>query len=219
MPWSMLDDHLCALGECLVLIIPYITIGTRTARHRPPGSSPILEGRAVCWLSLLVASAATFSLAFACATPFAAIATFAALTLSGREGLAFIGATWILNQVIGFGLLHYPHDLSTYAWGVALAASALAAFGAALFVAGRVERSIATGIAVFASAFCAYEALLFAASLVLGGSTEAVALLIVGRILAINSAALIGLLMLDRLGRLVLLRQRFDRTAATMRPL
>ncbi len=54
------------------------------------------------WLALLVAASAAFSFVFACATPFAAFAAAAALTLSRRDALRLTVAVWLANQVLGY---------------------------------------------------------------------------------------------------------------------
>src|SRR5262249_21569049 len=65
---------------------------------------------------LLVAAALSASLIFACAAPFAAFAALAAGVLSRRNALLAIAAAWLANQAIGFGVLGYPHGLTTMIW-------------------------------------------------------------------------------------------------------
>ena len=83
------------------------------------------------WIALLVAASAAFSLGFACATPFVAFASIAALTMPRRDALLLIGLVWFANQAVGVGLLHYPWTADCLAWGVGLGiVSVLATFGA-----------------------------------------------------------------------------------------
>ncbi len=157
------------------------------------------------WLALLVAASVGFSLGFACATPFAAFAAAAALTLKRRDALLLAAAVWLANQVVGFGFLAYPWTAETLAWGVALgAATVLAAMAAratalGLSQLGRLEAALAA----FLAAFAVYEGTLLAVALALLGGTDAFSPEIVGRIFAINGAAFAGLLVLNRLARVV----------------
>ena len=60
------------------------------------------------WIVLIVTSGTCLSTFFACATPFAALATLAALKLGRRDAITVIGLVWLANQVIGYGFLGYP---------------------------------------------------------------------------------------------------------------
>src|SRR6201996_4268853 len=77
--------------------------------------------------ALLAASCALASFALACATPFAAFAVIAAAMLPLQAALLAVTGAWLVNQAIGFGLLHYPIDTNTMLWGFAIGAAALAA--------------------------------------------------------------------------------------------
>lgn len=122
-------------------------------------------------LLLLAASCALASFAVACATPFAAFAALAAATLPLSSALLVVAAAWIVNQAIGFGALHYPHDIDTIAWGVAIGAAALIATAAAALVlrglAGTYRLLAIT--AALAGAYAAYEIALLAWTPFLGG--------------------------------------------------
>jgi hypothetical protein len=165
-------------------------------------SSNVTARRRHLWLGLLVAAAIAFSLGFACAMPFAAFAAYAALTLSRRDGVLLIGAVWLANQVVGYGILGYPWEVSSLAWGVALGviavASTLAARGAA--VAAAETGRVGAALAAFLAAFIVYEGALFAVAAGPLGGIEDFTPAIIGRIFAINAAAMIGLLVLDRIG-------------------
>ena len=84
-----------------------------------PGSAPLF-----CF-ALLTISCALASFAFACATPFAAFAVVAAAMLPLVSALAVVTGAWLVNQVIGFGVLHYPVDANTILWGFAIGLAAL----------------------------------------------------------------------------------------------
>jgi hypothetical protein len=54
------------------------------------------------WIALLVAASVAFTLGFACATPLAAFAAIAALSMPRKDALLLIGLVWLANQAIGF---------------------------------------------------------------------------------------------------------------------
>jgi len=173
-------------------------------RHPVPRA---FVGAASLWLHPLlrtggvVAAATLASSAFACATPFAALATWAALTLPRREGIALVTSAWLTNQVIGFGLHAYPHDLATYAWGLAIGIGALTALPAAFAVARRARSGpILCALAALVTAFAAYEAVLYVAAFVLPGGSGAYAPAIVLRLFLINAGALAGLALVQVAG-------------------
>lgn len=153
-------------------------------------------GKAV-WIALVVGGSVLFSLGLACAAPLAALAAIAGTRMDHRSGLLLVGAAWLANQGVGYGLLHYPRTWDSFAWGAVLGLSALAATVAA--------RTLAQGAADlkglvlgFIAAFVTYEALLMAAMLVLPGSWAAFAPAIVAQILGYNILALAVLSALHR---------------------
>jgi hypothetical protein len=110
-------------------------------------------------------------------------------------------SVWLANQLVGFTVLSYPWTANTFAWGAALGAVAILATLAGQWTAGRsadAARAISF-TATFLTAFAVYEAALFAISIALLGGTEVFTGAIQGRIFAINAAAFIGLLVLNRL--------------------
>lgn len=136
------------------------------------------------WIVLLTLASLLTTWALACMTPFAALAALAATHLRARDGAALMLATWAVSQAVGFGLLHYPHDPKTIAWGVALGVAALGAAGGA-YLALAVLRSghwAARIAAAFAGAFVAFKLVLIAGDVVLDSpfsSTIAPGLLLV----------------------------------------
>jgi hypothetical protein len=161
--------------------------------------------RHLLWLTLLVGASVAFSLALACATPLAAFGAVAALTLSRRDAVFLILSVWLANQLVGFTVLSYPWTANTFAWGTALGAVAILATSAGQWTAGRsadAARAVSF-TATFLTAFAVYEGALFAISIALLGGTEVFTGAIQGRIFAINAAAFIGLLVLNRLARSV----------------
>lgn len=159
------------------------------------------EARRWLWILLLTAASVFVTLGMACATPFAALATLAALHMSRRDGLALIGLAWLADQAVGYGLLGYPRTANSFAWGVVLVAGAFAGLLAAQALADRLRGrgGILVGAGTFAGAFVAYQAALVAATMVLASGSEAFSLPIVGWVLRVNLVSLVGLLILYRL--------------------
>jgi hypothetical protein len=158
------------------------------------------------WLALLVAASIAFSLGFACAVPFAAFGAVAALTLSRRNALLLMGAVWLANQLVGYGLLDYPRTVNSFAWGAVLGvASALTTIVAREAV-RRFEKAtslVVAPLAAFMAAFVAYEATLFVVAAALLGGVEDFTPGIIGQVFTINAVAMIGLLVINRLGTVI----------------
>lgn len=154
--------------------------------------------------ALLTVSCALASLAFACATPFAAFAVVAAAMLPLRPALLVVTGAWLVNQSIGFGALHYPIDGSTIAWGFVIGAAALLATA----VASAVLRMLPQGRTMLmlaltlVAAYAAYELALLAATPFLGGEAAFTAA-IVTRIGLTNFAWLAGLVAVCEVVRLL----------------
>ena len=163
-------------------------------------STPI-PWRHLLWLALLVAASVAFSLGFACAVPLAAFAAAAALTLSRADALVLILLVWLANQFVGFSVLGYPWTLGTFAWGVVWAPSRSSRHWSANGPPYAWRKRLAPSAIPWLSwlAFAVYEAALFVVSATLLGGTEVFTGEIQGRILAINAAAFVGLLVLNRL--------------------
>ena len=168
-------------------------------------SSASTHWRRSVWLGLLISASVAFSLGLACATPFAAFAAAAALTLSRRDALVLVTSVWFANQLVGFTVLHYPWTANTFAWGVALDVVAVLATLASQWAVKRsADAARVFSLAVtFLVAFVVYEAALFALSVGLLGGTEVFTGPIQGRIFVISAAAFIGLLALNRLATTV----------------
>jgi len=157
--------------------------------------------RHLIWSALLVSGGVGLSLGFACATPLAAFAAAAALTVPRRGALALILAVWFANQFVGFAALGYPLTADTFEWGVALGVVAVLATLAAQWAAARLTGA-ARGVgyaAAFLLAFAVYEAALFIVSIAWLGGAEVYSAAVQGRIFAINAVAFAGLLVLHRL--------------------
>jgi hypothetical protein len=154
--------------------------------------------------ALLTVSCALASFALACATPFAAFAVVAAAILPLRPALLVVAGAWLVNQSIGFGVLHYPVDGSTIAWGFVIGAAALLATAAAstilrMLPQGRTPLMLAI---TFVAAYAVYELALLAATPFLGGEGAFTAA-IVTRIGLTSAVWLAGLVAVCEIVRLV----------------
>jgi hypothetical protein len=154
--------------------------------------------------ALLTVSCALASFALACATPFAAFAVVAVAMLPLRPALLVVTGAWLVNQSIGFGVLHYPVDGSTIAWGFVIGAAALLATTAASTVLrmlpqGRTPLMLAI---TFVAAYAVYELALLAATPFLGGEGAFTAA-IVTRIGLTSAVWLAGLVAACEVVRLV----------------
>jgi hypothetical protein len=154
--------------------------------------------------ALLTVSCALASFAFACATPFAAFAVVAAAMLPLGPALLVVTGAWLVNQTIGFGVLHYPVDASTIAWGFVIGAAALLSTTGASAVLrmlpqGRTPLMLAIALVV---AYVAYEFTLLAATPFLGGES-AFTSVIVTRIGLTSAVWLAGLVAACEILRLV----------------
>ena len=155
-----------------------------------------------CFL-LLTAACALASFAFACATPFAAFAVVAAATLPLQSAILVTLAAWLVNQGIGFGLLHYPVDASTVSWGLVMGSAALAATVTSMAVLRSTQRtSIAVALsAALIGAYATFEFVIFAATPFLGGA-EDFSTAIVGHLGLLSVLWLIGLVAVCQVVRL-----------------
>jgi hypothetical protein len=173
--------------------------------HSIPRLAPVPPRQVpLACLALLTAASALASLVFACATPFAAFAVIAAAMLPLRSALLVVAGSWLVNQGIGFGVLHYPADLSTMLWGTMIGIAALAGTLAAAHVL-RATRRLALPLALtlaLIGSYATYELVLFGVTPVLGGAA-AFAAPIVARIGLTSVAWLIGLVAVCEIVRLL----------------
>lgn len=139
----------------------------------------------VAWLAI---ASVAFSLALACAAPFAGLAATTAVFLSPRHAIAAALAGWAANQAVGYGLLGYPVDAESFAWGAALGVSAVAAALAALGSMRTMSAVIAPAVA-FVAAFAVQQATVFAATAILPSHPEAFAPSVVAALFFTNALA------------------------------
>jgi hypothetical protein len=154
------------------------------------------------WIALIVISGVCLSPFFACATPFAALATVAALKLDRRDMVCVAGLVWLANQAIGYGFLSYPRTWDSAAWGLAIGVSATAAIAAARSL-STVRRAPLAVSLPFVAAFTAFELGLYLAGFLLPGSEGAFTLAVIGNVFVINAVTLCGLMAVSQFAMLV----------------
>jgi hypothetical protein len=144
---------------------------------------------------LLIAASAALTTVYTCITPFAAFAVIAATTLSRRHALSATVAVWLANQVVGFGVLHYPWTPNTFVWGIAIGGAAIAGMLAAQWTVARVGslRSPVRALGGFVSAFVLYQLALYVVAVSILGGTGAFTPRIIGQVLLVNAVTLVGL--------------------------
>jgi hypothetical protein len=148
------------------------------------------------WAAFLMVASTAGSLLFACATPFAAIAAIAALTLPARLALVATMGVWLGNQAVGFLLLGYPFTASSLAWGPVLGGSAILAAAAAIYVARGLDRAdLRRWPAAIAAALVVQQGLVLAAGLVEGTASLKVA----AGVIALNAVWFAALAIIQRL--------------------
>lgn len=122
------------------------------------------------WAAMLGVTAAVGSYGLACVFPFAAIAALAAITLPTRHAAVLVGATWLVNQLVGFTLLGYPHDGQAATWGAIIGAAAFAGLGAAKVAFGRETRLVSLrSVSALAASIIAYQAVMFIGAYAMDG--------------------------------------------------
>lgn len=145
------------------------------------------------WILLLTGASTASTLALGCATPFAALAALAAVHMRRKDGTALVIAAWLASQIVGFGLLGYPHDAQTLGWGATLVVAAVtAALGAG--VAGGLASYASRLATAYALAFVAFKGIILLASLGLGGTETLAAPALLAKQFLRDGAFLLGLL-------------------------
>ena len=153
------------------------------------------------WLAILVLASLIVSVLLSCATPFEAIGAAAAVTLARRDALLASGLTWLINQCVGYGMLGYPWTYNSVAWGLALGAATLVATLAAgaLYQTRKALPSLLRSTLAFAAAFLAFEVAIYAVAFFFLGGLQDFTTGIVSRVLVINAATFVGLIVIHSL--------------------
>jgi hypothetical protein len=155
--------------------------------------------RRIVWIVFLTVASRAFSRVFACAAPFAALATLAALNVRRPDAYILTVLVWLANQAVGYGLLNYPRTSDSVAWGIAIGIAALLATHTVIALGPRPLRSGPIGGAAvgFLAAFVVYEVALYAAAFVLPSSDAAFSLATILYVLKVNVAGLAVLVALS----------------------
>lgn len=168
-----------------------------------PSINSSMDWRHHAWFVLLVAASVGLSTSFACATPLVAFGAAAALTLPPRDAVRLICVVWFTDQVFGFTVLHYPRTATSATWGVVMGAATVLATVAAQKVLQREQPKAVAALAAFLVGFIVYQATLVVPALLglggLGGFKPAV----IARVFTINASTLVGLMVLNYVGRAV----------------
>lgn len=123
----------------------------------------------LAWALVLAAATVVGSLAASCLMPFVALAVMSAATMTRRQAAVTVASSWAANEAIGFAVLHFPANASSFGWGAAALVAGLAAMLAASPVVARGRLSAARLAGAFVLGFAAYEGLMAAWGLAGGG--------------------------------------------------
>ncbi len=131
------------------------------------------------WSAVLGLTAALGSYGLACVFPFAALAALAAVTLPTRQAAMLLGAMWLVNQVIGFTLLSYPHDGQAVAWGAIIGVAAFAGLFTAKVAFGSETRFISLRtVGALVASIVAYQAIMFVGAYAMNGFESSTAAIV-----------------------------------------
>jgi thiamine transporter ThiT len=131
------------------------------------------------WSAVLGLTAALGSYGLACVFPFAALAALAAVTLPTRQAALLLGAMWLVNQVIGFTLLSYPHDGQAVAWGAIIGVAAFAGLFTAKVAFGSENRLVSVRtIGALVASIVAYQAIMFVGAYAMNGFESSTAAIV-----------------------------------------
>lgn len=150
------------------------------------------------WTAVLTLAVVGVTVALSCVTPFAALAVALAGTVGLRASLRVMIGVWLANQLIGFGLFHFPRTPNTVLIGLVIGGAAVLATIAAWFVLKQMRSQpllLRLGVAFLAS-FAGYEVTLLAPVLLLG-DLETFRPEIVAQLGFINAVSLAGMIALN----------------------
>lgn len=150
------------------------------------------------WIALVSVASILFSLALACAMPFAAVATVAGIWMPVRRAVLLTAVAWLANQFVGYLLLAYPTTWDSFAWGAAIGVSAVLSVAAVVIARHSLRSEWAALTAGFIAAFIIYEGTLYAATAILPSGDGAFSPAVVVEIFLTNTVALVGLIVLHR---------------------
>lgn len=152
------------------------------------------------WLLVLTLAAVGATVALSCVTPFTALAVALAGTVGLGAALRVMIAVWLANQVIGFGLFHFPRTPDTFLIGIAIGAAAVVGTICAWLVLNQMRSQpllLRLG-AAFVASFATYELALLAAVVFLG-DLETFRPAIVAELGLVNLVSLFGMIALNEI--------------------
>ena len=157
--------------------------------------------RNLLWIALLTVATVLATGVFACAVPFAALAAVVALDSDRADGILLLGAIWLTNQVVGFGLLGYPLEGQAFAWGLAMVLGTLAAYFAARACIAALTPYGAVAVigSALPIALLVYQAVLYAAGMLLPNGEAAFTYAVLAYVGLVEVVAYIVLLTAHRL--------------------
>jgi hypothetical protein len=154
----------------------------------------------VTWMLILTLAAIGVTFALSCIAPFAALAVALAGTIGLRASLRIVIVVWFANQVIGFGLFHFPLTANAFLWGMAIGGAAVATTIVASVVmkyASFWAAPLRLGVALLLG-FGFYEMTLLGAAVFLGGF-ETFRPAVVAQLALVNTVSLAGVVVLNEL--------------------
>ena len=150
------------------------------------------------WTAVLTLAVVVATVTLSCVTPFAALAVALAGTVGLRASLCVMIAAWLANQIIGFGLFHFPRTPDTFLIGIAIGGAAVVGTIAAWVVLNRTRSRLMLFRlgAAFLVSFGIYELSLLGAVVFLG-DLETFRPAIVAQVGFINAVSLAGMIALN----------------------
>src|SRR5688572_11200340 len=150
------------------------------------------------WLLILALAAVGATVALSCVTPFAALAVALAGTVGLRASVRVMIAVWLANQIIGFGLFHFPRTPDAFLMGIAIGGAAVLGTIAAWFILNWMQFRpllLRLGLALLVS-FGVYELALLAPVAFLG-DLETFRPAIVAELGLVNAVSFVGMIALN----------------------
>jgi hypothetical protein len=138
-----------------------------TMTNKISSSPPIDAQWSLLWPAVLLVTALAGTTLISGAMLLVAVATLAAATMTRRAAIITLLLFWGVNQVLGFTIRGYPHNLLTVGWGTANGLGGVLA----LIVTQMILKPGKVGfrlVPTFGLAFIAYELTLFGFSRVTG---------------------------------------------------
>jgi len=126
------------------------------------------------WFFLSIALGAFSNIVYMCAAPLAGFGAIAGATLPKPKAIVAVVLMWLVGQVLGFGFMGYPWDLSTAAWGIVLGLAAMASMFLASLKPSFSQKDLlghALWLSISAIAgFALYELVIWSSGFILGAA-------------------------------------------------